>query len=228
LRCYRVDEHAIVGIHLTQSQDGPWHIEVGDQKVDLDERFSAALDDAKNSVKGTLEEVLLSRSYESKPLSDDELEEVADMLADVVPESITLLSADVSPKGYVVRERRHHPDALVLVETAPVPDGSIAFKGTSFEEAIDAPMHRVRRRYREEFPPPGIQVLKEGKTSGGSKMFLLRMMPSSSFRIERTGKLDGAPGVLTVVWRGQKGAGGALPLEVFSPVRRPERADQPD
>lgn len=213
MRCYRVDEDALEGIPLTASPTGPWHIEVGNESVELDERFSATLSEAKSTAIGVLEEALLTKQHEGTRLDEDELGEVADILTDVIPEGVTLLAADLKD-GKVIKERRHHPDALVLVETAPGINGRITFKGTSFEEKIDGSAHRVRRRYSTEFPPPGIQVLKEGKAPGGSRCLLLRMMPSSSFRIERSGELEGAPGVLTVVWKGQKGAGGAGPLEV--------------
>jgi hypothetical protein len=219
VRCYRVREKAVVGIRLTDGQEGPCHIEVGDEKMPLDDTFSDKLREAKASVVGELEGALLSKSYEGEKLTHEELEEVADMLEGVTPEKVTLLYADLKVDR-LVRERRHHPDALVLVETAPGVNGRITFKGTSFDEQVDGNAYRVRRKYSEEFPPPGIQILKEGRTSLGSRCLLLRMMPSSSFRMERSGDLDGAPGVLTVVWKGQKGAGGALPLEVFAPSAR--------
>ena len=227
MRCYRVDERANVGIYLTPAQDGPWHIEVGNEKVELDDKFSGTLGDTRDAVVRTLEEALVTKTYDGERLSEEELQEVADLMEDVAADNIKLLFADVKGEK-VVRERRHHMDALVLVETAPGIGGRISFKGTSFEEQVDGNAYRVRRKYSTTFPPPGVEVLKEGRTSQGSRCFLLRMMPSSSFRMERSGDLDGAPGVLTVVWKGQKGAGGAHPLEVFSPSRGREKPEQPD
>ena len=219
VRCYRVREKAVVGIRLTNGEEGSTHIEVGDEKMPLDGKFSDKIRETKAEVIDALEGVLLTRNYEGEKLTHEELQEVADLLEDIVPEDATLLHADVK-NDKLVRERRHHPDALVLIETTPGVNGKITFKGTSFDEQVDGNAYRVRRKYSEAFPPPGIQVLKEGRTELGSRCLLLRMMPSSSFRMERSGDLDGAPGVLTVVWKGQKGAGGAHPLEVYSPSAR--------
>jgi hypothetical protein len=146
-------------------------------------------------------------------------------MADAIEEeSIALAYCDVAGDT-IVKEQRKNPDALVLVETAPGVNGKVSFKSTAFDEFIDSRSKRVRRKYRNEFPPPGVQVIKEGRTEFGSRCFLLRMMPSSSFRIERSGQLEDAPSVLIVSWKGSQKNGSGVPLVVFSPGRQKEESD---
>ncbi len=219
MRCYQIDEKAIVGIYLTSAPEGLC-IEVGDKRVPVDSSLAQRLESARGQVVDKLRGCQLTRKYAGADLTDTELEEVAD-LADIVErEHIALTYADVDDQAkLIVRERGRHRDALVLVETAPGPGGSISFKSTAFDEYIDKHSNRVRRSYHDLFPTPGVQVIEEGTSRQGGRCFLLRMMPNSSFRMERTGELDGEPSVLTVIWKGPMADAGELPLRVFSPSR---------
>ena len=148
------------------------------------------------------------------------------MVRTIEVEPISAVYADVEGKK-IVKQRRGrgrqigYLDALVLVETASGPNGTISFKSATYDEYIDMRSSRVKRKYRDTFPPLGIRIIEEGKTTQGGQCFLLRMIPSSSFRIERTGELEGEPSILTVVWKGQMAAG-ELPLLVFCPMRHRE------
>jgi hypothetical protein len=217
VRCYRVDEKAVQGIHLNESAEG-LYIEVGNEQMLLEPALVQQFNAARQMVLERLHECHDAKTFMGEPLMEEELDEIDEMLEQIGMESMAVMYADIGETA-LIREKRRSPDALVLVETAPGIGGKIAFKSTTFDEHIDRRSNRVRRKYREEFPPPGIQIVKEGQNNLGGKSFLLRMMPSSSFRMERTGTLDDAPNVLTVVWKGQKGVAGAPPLVVFSPAR---------
>jgi hypothetical protein len=224
VRCFRVDEKASVGIPLATSEDG-LHIEVGDENVKLDPELTKSIQAARSIVLEKIRECLYTGKLGTQALSEEEVEELMDM-EEQASDLLSLMYVDVE-EGKIVKERRPSPKALVLVETAPGLGGRLKFKSTSFLEVYDTRSGRVRRQYREEFPPPGVEVLAEGKSGDRGRCLLLQMIPGSSFRIERTGDLEGIPGVLTVVWKGQKGVAGAAPLEVFSPssrARDPEMA----
>lgn len=165
-----------------------------------------------------LREILASKKFKGQVVEEEELEELAEVAISVVDERISLVHADIR-EGRVVRERAYSADALVHVQTAAGIGGQVLFKSTSFEEVIDSGAGRVRRKYLDTFPPPGVEVIKAGKSPEGGMCYLLRMMPCSSFRIERTGALEDAPSVLTVAWRGRRERGEELPLQVFAPQR---------
>lgn len=222
MRCYRIDEDVFAGINLSVDQKGLF-IEVGDKKLMLDENLSSSLKAAKTRVVETLQDCLMQGSYAGERLSEEELNQVDAIAEAVAEENISLIYADVEGKGQIVKEKHRSPDALVLVETAAGIDGRIAFKSTTYDEHVDARSKRVKRRYRDAFPPPGISVIEEGKSPQGGNCYLLRMMPSSSLRIERTGGLEDAPSVLTIVWKGRKGKAGSPPLLMFSPERRQDQ-----
>lgn len=218
MRCYRVDEVATVGIPLTTYEDGLF-IDVGDQRKELDPDLEKGIEKARDLVLEKVKECLYTGELAGQTLGAEEIEELLDMEEQIV-DVLQLLYADVD-SGKIVRERRRgpraDPRALVLVETAPGIGGKIEFKSTSFDEVFNRRSGRVERQYRSDFPPPGVEVIMEGTTRERGRCLLLQMIPGSSFRIERTGDLGGAPGVLTVVWKRQKGVAGTQPLEVYSP-----------
>jgi len=222
MRCFRVDEDVFAGIRLSTVQEGLC-IEVGDKKLMLDEGLSASLGEAKSKVVQTLDECLSAGTYSGEPLEEEELEQIEELTNVVEAESIELIYADIEGKNKIVKEKRRSPDALVLIETIAGMNGRIAFKSTTYEEHVDMKSNRVKRKYRDTFPPPGVSVIEEGRSPQGSTCYLLRMMPSSSLRIERTGGLENAPSVLTIVWKGRKGKAGAPPLLMFSPERRQDQ-----
>lgn len=217
MRCYRIDEAALVGIPLTTTEAG-LHIEVGDARVVLDASLDRSVRAARESVLETIRECLKTRKILGHSATEEEMEELKDMEEQAQAE-LFLIHTDVE-QGKIVRERKPSPRALVLVETPPGIGGRIRFKSNSFDEVFEERSGRVRRVYREEFPPPGIEVLAVGRDEQhGGRVLLLVMLPGSSFRIERTGELEDLPTTLTVSWKGQKGVGGVQPLEVWSPAR---------
>ena len=215
MRCFRVDEGSVAGIHLS-AVEGGLCIEVGDKFLPIDRRLSESLTSTRYSIIGKLNECLDTKGNENRRFNTDELIYIRGIIEKVETEPIALMYADIGRDKSIVQEENRSSDALVLVETAPGERGLIAHKSTAFNELVDARSNRVRREYRDEFPPPGVRVIEEGRSTDGGKCYLLRMMPRSSFRIERTGVLQGAPNVLTVVWRG-KSVEGASPLQVYSP-----------
>jgi hypothetical protein len=209
VRCYRVDEDVHVGIPLKETTMG-LTIEVGEALYPLSHELSDGLLAAKASVLDQLDKSLLA---------NPELVQLQEMRELLAPESIQLIHADVG-QYEIVKETRRQPDALVLVETSAGINGHITFMSTTYDESFDTRSNRVRRKNHRIFPPPGVTVLKEGKTHLGGSCYLLRMVPNSSFRMERTGELDGAPSILTVAWKGRKGPGKGEPLIMFSPSRQ--------
>lgn len=220
MRCYRVDEDVFEGIPLSR-HNNDLCIEVGDERVVLNPSLTGQLCESKHRVMQTLESAFTTGTYEGAYLSTDDKSRVGQLLEDLEGQSTQLIYADVDPEGTVTCEVKRRPDALVLVETSAGINGRISFMSVTYDECFDARSNRVRRKYRRIFPPPGVTILKEGKTPQGGNCYLLHMVPSSSFRIERSGALEGEPSILTVVWKGRKGPGG-LPLLMFSPDRRQE------
>lgn len=197
---------------------------MGDKKLLVDRDLSNRLLSTKESIVKRLKACLEKGELEGQPLGEEEEDVIGSMLEDIEPQSIELICADLEQKNRIVRERRRHPDALVLVETsAGSEEGKVVFKSTSFDEFVEPKSGRVKRKYRDVFPPPGVTVIEEGRTREGNPCFLLRMVPSASLRIERTGLLEGEPSVLTIVWKGRKGSHGASPMLMFSPERRQDQ-----
>ena len=225
MRCFRVDEDALQGIPLNIVHD-ELCIEIGDRQLALDPALSAGLMSSRYTVVSKLRECIQTQRYGGRQLSPAELEDAEHLLEVTNKENISLIYADVEGGKNIVREKRRSPDALVLVEVPAGINGRLKFCSTSFDEHIDTKSNRVRRMYKDVFPTPGIQVIESGSMGKGGTCYLLRMMPCSSFRIERTGMLEMprllptkeriyAPRVLTVVWMGKKGKAGS-PLTVFS------------
>lgn len=220
MRCYRVDEDVHTGIYLKKVADNLC-IEVGEDTVPLDEAYSSVLLNTKQRVVDMLKGCMITGEVKGKPISNEEKAMLESIVEYVEPESVQLIYADVGSGNDIVRESHRSPDALVLIETAAGPNGGISFLSNTYDEVVDN-KKRVKRRYRSAFPPPGITVVKEGRSAQGSKCFLLRMIPNSSVRIERTGALEGEPSILTIVWKGRVGKAGSPPLLMFSPDRRQE------
>ena len=189
-------------------------IEVGEGLYPLSHELSDGLIDAKTSVLNALDGCVTNFQF-----TPDELVQLQEMRELILPESIQLIHADVG-QHEIVKETRRQPDALVLVETSAGVNGHITFMSTTYDESFDPRSNRVRRKNHRVFPPPGVTILKEGKTHLGGSCYLLRMVPNSSFRIERSGELEGAPSILTVAWKGRKGPGKGEPLIMFSPTKQ--------
>lgn len=195
-------------------------IEVGESLYPLSRELGDGLLEAKLKVQQSIETCLISNQDPSGyPFTTTELAMLQGAADNVAAESIQLIYADVG-QYELVKEARRCPDALVLVETSPGVNGRITFMSTTYDESFDPRSNRVRRKNHRVFPPPGVTILKSGETQLGGSCYLLRMVPNSSFRMERSGELEGAPSVLTVAWKGRKGPGKGEPLLMFSPDRR--------
>ena len=123
---------------------------------------------------------------------------------------------DVVPDGDMLRlikeQSLRDKRALVLVETPPGIGGNVKLYANTVRETFDEGKGRVIRE-ANEFPPPGVQFLAEKPVVGPfgpfGMEFLVSMMPGSSFRIVRTGKLwdntekKNAPPEIVVLWNGR-------------------------
>lgn len=213
MRCYTVDEIATRGIQVTEDGSGPY-VEVGEARIPVDASFGQALSAAKKIVLEKINACREEGTYKGEELTSDELFELDYLSAAVSRDPVRALYAEVRG-GQIVKDTKREHDALVLVETAPGFGGKIFFLSTSFDEYFDRKSNRIRRKYRQNFPPPGVEVVTHSAIDG-SACYLLRMKLGSSFRIERTGRLDGAPRTLIVSWKGPRENRGE-PLEVYSP-----------
>lgn len=153
-------------------------------------------------------------------------EEDDETLENVRMERPRLLYADVV-RGKVAPQKMRSRDALVLVETCAGDSGRVEYKSTVYTEEFDDKTQKVERVYRGAFPPIGVEVIAEGEDPQGSRCMLLRMKPNASFRIERSGALEGESPILTVIWTGgrsrRRGEDVSLPLLVVPP-RKYQRA----
>lgn len=82
--------------------------------------------------------------------------------------------------------------------------------GRQIKKHPDSGLATVRRNWREA-PPEGITVLAEGEKAqgiagymGGHMTRLIIMEPEASFRVQRHGRLYGAPDILYVRWTGEE------------------------
>lgn len=91
-----------------------------------------------------------------------------------------------------VRDRR----ALLLVETVPGGGGHISITANNVIETVDRTGWVTR--VPGPFPPPGITV---NASKPEAYSHLLTLLPGASFRIKRSGKLEGAPHTLVVQWQ---------------------------
>ena len=209
MRCFRVDERSVAGIPLTPTEKGGLQVDLGDQvyslQADMEKRLLGAVRAAINRL----------REAQASPRE-------AEIVRRASRDWPKLLYADVA-SGMLVSERSRSKDALVLVETCAGQSGSVDYKSTIYEEEYDRRRGRVERVYRGTFPTAGIEILAEGRDRNGARCMLLRMKPNSSFRIERSGALEGESPVLTVIWTGgrsrRRGEDVALPLLVVPPRR---------
>jgi hypothetical protein len=217
LRCFRVDEIAVSGIHLS-TVGGRLCVEVGDQQFPLGDELSQRLITTKQSVVNKLRETIERKGNGKRPFTPNELIYLDRLQGVIETEPISLMYADVGEDGTLTQERRHSAEALVLVETSAGINGTIVHKSTEFEERCNLSDRTIYREYKDSFPPAGVTVLAEGKSAQGSKCYLLRMWPRSAFRMERTGRLEGAPDFFTVVW-GKQRLVGDLPLQVYTQTR---------
>lgn len=113
----------------------------------------------------------------------------------------TLRTADIAvssggPK--IVREARaYDKKALVLVETCKGVGGRRWLTANVVEESMAENQMRVVRYAKPFEESVGCEVVCRGDDG-----ILVQMLPGSSFRICRDGKLEGAPPELVVLWRG--------------------------
>ena len=209
MRCFRVDERSSVGITLSPTENGGLHIDLGDTSFPLQPGMEKTL-------LGLLREVV---DRLGKAQMDDGDREVFSRIQSEWPK---LLCADIV-RGKVAPQRSSSNDALVMVETCAGDDGKVEYKGTVYTEKFDERTNRIERVYEGPFPPIGVEVIAEGKDHHGSRCMLLRMKPNASFRIERSGALEGESPVLTVIWTGgrsrRRGEDVQLPLLVVPPRR---------
>lgn len=215
MRCYRIDEDVFQGIPLSMGPSGLLHIEVGTSSIALEKSLSDRLLLAKLSVLEELKLCVETGLHKGVQLDDADKRRAARLLEEIAPQSIQLLYADVGNDS-IVSETHRSRDALVLVETSPGMNGGLSFLSSSYDEHVSA--RGVHRRYRQEFPPPGVTVVGEGDMRQGSKCYLLRMVPHSSFRMERNGALYGEAPILKVTWTGR--GTGSEPLQIYCPEHR--------
>jgi hypothetical protein len=217
MRCYRVDEGALRGIP-TELSGQDLYVEVGSTRVMLDSSWSDALIDTADAIAEELDACWKAKKWKGKRLDEETLNQVEGLLEEVVNARVYIMDADFKD-GKLSRARQPSNDALVLVDMLPGERGSLKFTSTLFEEQLHRGgrdgKQRVYRRYSESFPPMGVTILAQGESQSRSKVYLLRMMPGSSLRIERSGRLLGAPRTFKVSWRGADWA--EEPLLVSSP-----------
>jgi hypothetical protein len=129
------------------------------------------------------------------------------------PVELRLVSARVEfADGYILfrsAPRSHDRQAFVRVETAGGVDGQVKLTANSYTTALKKSGHfpEVARRYAE-FPDAGVVPFctpeELDRVAKGVDFLdvLLVMHKGASFRIERTGELDGASPELFVHWNG--------------------------
>ncbi len=101
-----------------------------------------------------------------------------------------------------IQDRR----AVVLVQTAPGLGGELHLFGNTVVERLDG----LGQVWRDPapFPPVGVRTAFEFEEDYGvrshlwCKRWLVIMQPGASFRIRRSGQLNGAPPELVVTWTG--------------------------
>lgn len=129
-------------------------------------------------------------------------------MLDVVPDSTSGKPAPAHLrliKEQSIKDNR----ALVLVETPPGFGGTVKLFANTVTESLDMEKGRVVRE-ANPFPPPGVELIAEKPAMNGfGPEFLVSMVPGSSFRIVRSGKLydshekkNAAP-ELVVLWNGR-------------------------
>jgi hypothetical protein len=90
----------------------------------------------------------------------------------------------------------------VLVQTAQGEGGRIFKHPNTLVDRFNVVEQRVFRVPQGSFPPPGIQEVGHRVLSDGSEESLLVLWPGASFRIHRTGGLEGAAPQLEIGWDG--------------------------
>lgn len=116
-------------------------------------------------------------------------------------------AVDFAREGLVLRRstRRTERQALVRIETAGGVNGRVFLRANGYSESME---RGWVRKDHDPFPPPGIQPLctdeEVTRVNAGIEMLDLMciMNPGSSFRIDRTGQLEGASPFLCVRWNG--------------------------
>jgi len=139
---------------------------------------------------------------------EDELKELTQyidtlesMLGGRAVAPMLLQSLDMNKdRTHIMRENSvGNRDALIHLVTKTGDGGKINLYANTVDEVEDADgVLRIPR----PFPPPGVQLVGETDTDTG-KEWLIKMRPRSSFKIIRSGDLQGAPPELVVLWTGR-------------------------
>jgi hypothetical protein len=141
-------------------------------------------------------------------------------------EDALLLTGDLfQQRGDLRVINEKHPGdkvALVFVATAPGEGGEIFLTANAQEEFLLS-QYRVGRRVMSLEHALGVFVIQSDEFGT-----LLKLLPGSSFRIQRSGELEGAPEELIVIWTGRYNpndpTGG---LRVFGKTQQ-QRREEPD
>lgn len=147
-----------------------------------------------------------------------ELRQVFQVARDSGLKELRLWRAELSTHGALqfIKERNPRDSrALVYVSTECGDGGMLRYFANSYEEAMVR--NRVVRQY-DTFPPPGVEAVAVGTSNTKAPHGLFIMSPGSSFRIERSGDLEGASPVLIVAWPGSS-------LRCFPPKKYQESAE---
>lgn len=138
-------------------------------------------------------------------LSPQELQEYRLGKADLVPTPRASRAGTGAPalsELRLVRKRGQEDSrALVRVSIAPGVGGAIKYTSAAYETVNGTRVYGT-------FPPEKVRIVGEGTFEGNDvqwPIFLLQMDPYSSFRVVRTGDLEGAPAEFVVEWHPTQG-----------------------
>lgn len=115
-----------------------------------------------------------------------------------------LHNLDIAEDRIIFERYREDERALVLVETAPGVGGVMQLMADTVQERWSEDNKRVTRQSRRIEEAVGVEVCSTYSTDLG-EAYLVSMWPGASFRILRSGALEGAPPGLRVSWSGKFG-----------------------
>lgn len=131
------------------------------------------------------------------------LKKLLQPLKETTPVSLDWLDVQKGEDGLLVLPEKDGRDqrALVHVTTAAGVGGVVTLHCNQMEEKVDPRTRRVVRSLQSIDAAVGVTVLAEIPGPTGTE-YLVSMLAGASFRIARTGRLEGAPSELTVLWGG--------------------------
>lgn len=194
MHCYSLTEQVMTGIVITRASDGYPHISTPEGcpfVLLLDKQLTDVVERIPPAIEVTLADGRTVTQSTAGPLWLDH--------ADVGFEHgvFVLKTARVPGPG----------QALVRIETAGGDGGRVFLTGNAYDERFIK--GRVKWCYRP-FPPTGVNPLVEStflerlRFEGAEMLDLFVIMsPGASFRIWRTGRLEGASPTLVVQWTGR-------------------------